>query len=86
MSCTQGDIVFVVDSSGSIYRENWNTILDFMKRLVNDFTIGPDNIQVGVTLFGKKASDHQYNPLYFNRCNTVYLLLPYLLNGWTDQV
>ncbi len=44
--------MFLVDSSGSIYRYNWPTVLNFMRRLVEDFTIGPDDVQVGVALFG----------------------------------
>ena len=52
-SCDKSDIVFVVDSSGSIYRVNWPLIINFMRQLVNDFQIGPDRTQVGVTLFGK---------------------------------
>ncbi len=50
--CDRTDIVFVVDSSGSIQRFNWPVILNFIRRIVNDFTIGPRNVQIGVTLFG----------------------------------
>ncbi len=51
-NCFQEDIVFLVDSSGSIYRQNWQTILDFMKNIVRDFTIGPNNVRIGVAIFG----------------------------------
>lgn len=60
-TCERSDVVFVVDSSGSIYRQNWPLILDFMRRLVEDFQIGPDNTRVGVTLFGtvlRSRGDH----------------------------
>ena len=50
-SCDQEDIVFVVDSSGSILRENWFVVLEFMKNLIRDFTVGPNNVQVGVVSF-----------------------------------
>ena len=30
-------------------------IKNFMKQLVNDLTIGPDDTQIGVALFGKLA-------------------------------
>ena len=44
--------MFLVDSSGSIQRNNWPTVLNFMKSLVRDFTIGPNNARVGVAIFG----------------------------------
>ncbi len=50
--CNQEDVVFLVDSSGSIYRSNWPIILEFMKNIVRDFTIGPNNVRVGVAIFG----------------------------------
>ena len=50
--CDQVDIVFLVDSSGSIQRNNWQIILDFMKNIVRDFTIGPNNVRIGVAIFG----------------------------------
>ncbi len=50
--CDQEDIIFLVDSSGSIQRNNWQIILDFMKNIVRDFTIGPSNVRIGVATFG----------------------------------
>ncbi len=44
--------MLLVDSSGSIYRQNWPTVLDFMKNLVRSLTIGPNNVRVGVAIFG----------------------------------
>ena len=37
--CNMEDIVFLVDSSGSIYNYNWPTILDFMKNLVQVYPV-----------------------------------------------
>ncbi len=54
--CDKTDIVFVVDSSGSIQRYNWPEVLRFMRRVVNDFTIGDNNVRVGVTLFGDNVA------------------------------
>ena len=50
--CEQEDIVFLVDSSGSIQRNNWDTIKDFIKNIVRDYTIGPSNVRVGLAIFG----------------------------------
>ena len=44
--------MFLVDSSGSIQRNNWQTVLNFMKNIVRDFTIGPNNVRIGVAIFG----------------------------------
>ena len=44
--CDREDVVFVVDASGSIGRQNWPQIQNFMKNLVRDFVIGPENTQV----------------------------------------
>ena len=38
--------MFVVDSSGSIQAQNWPVILNFIKNLVRNFAIGPQNAQV----------------------------------------
>ncbi len=51
-NCNQVDLVFLVDSSGSIYRNNWPIILEFMRNIVRDFTVGPNDVRVGVAIFG----------------------------------
>lgn len=53
--CEQEDIVFVVDSSGSIQRSNWPLILEFMKNIVRGFNIGPDQVRIGVSIFGNNV-------------------------------
>ena len=40
------DIVFVVDSSGSIGRSNWGLVIDFLYDFVQDLTIGIADMQV----------------------------------------
>ena len=50
-TCDREDIVFLVDSSGSIYDYNWPTVKEFMKNVVRDYTIGPNNVRVGVAIF-----------------------------------
>ena len=58
--CQEGraDLVFVVDSSGSIREgnpvdnsyDNWQLMLDFMSDLVARIPIGPNNFQIGVVV------------------------------------
>jgi len=52
------DIAFVIDNSGSIRDNelpggnNWQLILDFVKSIVNMFTISPDVTRIAVVDFG----------------------------------
>ena len=49
------DIVFIVDSSGSIEEQvqgNWGRILLFIQILVSNLVIGPDDVRVGMVKFG----------------------------------
>ena len=52
------DLVYIVDSSGSInYKDarNWDTMLEFLVNVTRQFTIGPDDVQVGLVLFSDDA-------------------------------
>ncbi len=63
--CDKEDIVFVVDSSGSILRQNWPLVLNFMKNIIQGLNIGPDSVQVGVVLFGDDVyPQFQLNTFY----------------------
>lgn len=53
--CDFVDIVFVLDSSGSIKIDNWRRLLSFTKNVTEGFKIGPANTQVGVVVYGNKA-------------------------------
>jgi len=52
------DLVFVVDSSGSIRDagyENWDTVLQFVADVVQSLTIGPQSVQVGMVVYSNNA-------------------------------
>jgi len=55
---TVADIAIVIDNSGSIRDNdppggnNWQLILDFVKSIINDFTVGPDATRIAVVDFG----------------------------------
>lgn len=54
----QADIVFVMDSSGSItvqYPQNWDLMKDFIYSVCNAFTIGFDQTRVGIVKFSSSA-------------------------------
>ena len=59
----QVDLCFIVDSSGSIrdnnppggQPDNWQLQLEFLSRLVDLFTIGPDATKVGAVVFSENV-------------------------------
>ncbi|CAD5114775.1 DgyrCDS3819 [Dimorphilus gyrociliatus] len=54
-TCDLVDIVFVLDSSGSIKPPNWLRLLSFTKNVTDNFRIGPTFTRVGVVVYGNKA-------------------------------
>jgi uncharacterized protein with von Willebrand factor type A (vWA) domain len=48
------DIVFLLDSSNSIWENDFRLQLDFVQNIVDAFEIGNNNIQVGVLTFSDK--------------------------------
>ena len=51
------DVAFAIDNSGSISESqggiaNWHLILDFVKMIINSFTIAQDRTRVAVVDFG----------------------------------
>jgi collagen type VI alpha len=53
--CRQGDIIFVVDSSGSIGVSNWHHVLDFMNEVIDKIGVGPQQTHVGALTYGNRA-------------------------------
>ncbi|KAL2084691.1 hypothetical protein ACEWY4_020209 [Coilia grayii] len=52
--CTQeavADIVFLVDGSWSIGTENFQQVQDFLYTLVNSFSVGPDQVHIGLAQY-----------------------------------
>ncbi|XP_063397842.1 cartilage matrix protein-like [Mytilus trossulus] len=52
----KGDIIFVLDSSGSVGTSNWKVMLKFVQDVINIFTIGKNDVQVGVDIYANSAS------------------------------
>ena len=50
------DIIFVLDSSGSVGSSNFGTVRQFVLDFVQGLTIGPNDNQVGVILFSGTAN------------------------------
>ena len=50
--CSQSaDIVFVLDRSGSIGAANWAIMLKFVTKLIQSFTIGREDVHIGLVAF-----------------------------------
>ncbi|XP_060067325.1 collagen alpha-4(VI) chain-like [Ylistrum balloti] len=47
----EADIVFLMDSSNSLGPANWDLEKEFVKNLIDDLNIGPNNMQVSVVTF-----------------------------------
>ena len=63
---SKADMVFMIDSSGSVGRANFQKLLDFMNELTKDLEIGQDKIRVGV----EKFSSRPYNEFNLNSQNS----------------
>ena len=48
------DLAFIVDSSGSIGRRRWSLMLQFLKRVINDFNVGPNGTRVAVVAYSTR--------------------------------
>ena len=76
------DIAFILDSSGSVGKSNWQTILDFVKDVSRTFHISSDHVQVGIVSFGNDATLHvQLND--FDNINDLTAAIDRI--PWKDQ-
>jgi Mg-chelatase subunit ChlD len=48
------DIVFVLDSSGSVGQANYQKMLQFVKSMASNFPIGSDKVRIGVETFSSR--------------------------------
>ncbi|XP_075561939.1 LOW QUALITY PROTEIN: collagen alpha-6(VI) chain [Pelecanus crispus] len=53
----KADIMFLVDSSGSIRNEDFLKMKNFMRQLVNGTDVGADRVQIGVVQFSDKPKE-----------------------------
>jgi len=77
------DLVYIVDSSGSInFKDprNWNITLEFLVNVTRQFTIGPDDVQVAFVLFSTDATIRWGLTRYQNQADliTAILAVPYI--------
>ena len=52
------DIAFALDSSGSIGKDGWRKMRDFVKEFIGTLTVDSDHVRVSVVSFGNEATLH----------------------------
>ncbi len=50
------DLVFVLDRSGSVPRKGWHSMLNFVKDLLEHFTVDAENTRVAIITYSTKAT------------------------------
>ncbi|XP_005863660.1 PREDICTED: collagen alpha-5(VI) chain [Myotis brandtii] len=63
----KADIMFLVDSSGSIGEENFETMKTFMRNVSANIQIGPDKTQIGVVQFSTQTKEEFQLNKYFTQ-------------------
>lgn len=80
----KADILFILDSSGSILTDNYKKMLNFVVTLTRNFNFGPNDIQFASIIFGDDAEEIFDFKNYTSRSSLEagILAIPYLM-GWT---
>ncbi|KAK3802432.1 hypothetical protein RRG08_017617 [Elysia crispata] len=63
----QADIFLLLDASGSVGPRNFRLTLDFVDTIVDSFTIGSDNVRVGMATFARILDNHIRLDQYLNK-------------------
>uniref|UniRef100_H0XP18 VWFA domain-containing protein n=1 Tax=Otolemur garnettii TaxID=30611 RepID=H0XP18_OTOGA len=64
---TKADIIFLIDGSESISPEEFEKMKGFMERMVNQYNIGADEIQIGLLQFSSTPQEEFRLNQYFSR-------------------
>lgn len=54
LNCCEGDVLFLLDSSGSVSSYDYSRMLTFLSELVLPFSLGEDQVRVGLLQVGTK--------------------------------
>ena len=81
------DVTFVVDSSGSICKndndgfcDNWHDMMAFIENMVDELQIEKSQSQVGIVVFSNTASPHFYLSNSEADIKTAINTIPYKVN------
>ncbi|KAE8293146.1 von Willebrand factor A domain-containing protein 1 Precursor [Larimichthys crocea] len=56
LNCCEGDVLFLLDSSGSVSSYEYSRMLTFLSELVLPFSLGEDQVRIGLLQVGTKPS------------------------------
>ena len=76
------DVIFLLDSSGSVGLDNWKKVLQFTKDLIGSFKLGDDSMRVGVASYGSGANVN-FNLIDYTNHNAVNNAIDQI--PWKDQ-
>ena len=65
------DILFIVDSSGSVGASNFQKTLGFIQNMTNGFNVGPHDIQIGMITFDTKPYLQFHLNKFHNKNNVI---------------
>ena len=88
----KADLVFLIDTSGSLSRPAYETEKDFVRDLLNEISVGTEASRVEVIPFGNTASiyiDQVSNPgITKNKCtfNEKFNRMEQKINGWSTNM
>lgn len=63
----RADVVFLIDSSGSVGFDSFRRIKEYIHHVVDSFNIGPEATQVGVATFSQSSRAHIYLDSYSDK-------------------
>ncbi|CAK6978119.1 collagen alpha-6(VI) chain-like [Scomber scombrus] len=74
--CDKADVVFLLDTSSSITKDNHTSMLNFTSELVRSFKVGEEFVRVGAAQF----SDHRYHEFYLNHYSNQKAVIEHIGN------
>ena len=89
---TKSDIIFLIDTSGSLGKHDYNKEKKFVKNLLNEISVGMEATRVEVIPFGSRASifiDYVSKPdLSKTKCTFIEQFdpMPQSINGWATNM
>ncbi|KAK3780684.1 hypothetical protein RRG08_015474 [Elysia crispata] len=72
----KADIIFLIDSSGSVGQDNFQLLLTFVSNFVSDLKVGTNNIRIGVAKFNSRP----FNEFHLNKYNNKRELIDAIKN------
>lgn len=79
------DLYFVLDESGSVGSSNYEIMKDFVYSIANSFTIGQDDVRIGVLTFGSNYRFQIYLNTYYTKSSLLSAISSLAYAGTTTN-